>query len=333
MKGHRILNSGSKKGIIEMGTQRTVDRAAATQLIIDLPTHTQAKGPAASSEGIHTNLRAIETGSQVVHNGLLTYPLAENTTGHGLHLRIDPARPPPNTAYRHVQTSPRMTHEGRPGIGVGTIILVTNLAIDTTVQTTRRHIVTTVPKVIHGGRHMITGLGLLLPLCLDPPEWIMLHLLLALMTHHMASTPLRRHPQTRLPHPLQNDPYLQNINRYPSLFLRRSQLLRSSAGPLHRLILFSPPKLSQRLNQAPPINLPHHHRNGWIGRDVLARKRSWLTTARSQDVAQFRIMTLRPNWGKEHLGKSCTPTRHFPLTTFAARYIRQSRKPQERSSP
>lgn len=259
MKGHRIQSSGFKKGISGTVTRRTVDRAAATQPIIDLLTHTQAKGAAASSEAIHMNLRTIENGSQVVRNGLPTSPLAEIMTGHGLHLRIDPVRPPPSTAYRHARTSPRMTCGGRLGIGVETIILVTNLVTDTTVQTTCHRTVTTALKEIHGGRLMITDRGLLPPLRLDPLEWIILHLLLAFpMMHRTASTPLRRHPQTHLLHPLQNDPCLWSTSRYPSLFLPKNQSLPSSADPLRRSILFSPPILSQRLNQAPPISSLHH---------------------------------------------------------------------------
>ena len=259
MKDHRTLKAGYKRGISETGTQRTVDRAAATQPIIDLPTLTLVKGAAASSRAIHTNLRTIGIGSRVVHNGLLIFLLAETMIGHGLHLRIDPVRPPPSTAYRHARTSPRMTCGGRLGIGVETIILVTNLVTDTTVQTTCHRTVTTALKEIHGGRLMITDRGLLPPLRLDPLEWIILHLLLAFpMMHRTASTPLRRHPQTHLLHPLQNDPCLWSTSRYPSLFLPKNQSLPSSADPLRRSILFSPPILSQRLNQAPPISSLHH---------------------------------------------------------------------------
>ena len=334
MKGHRTLNSGSKRGISEMVTQRTVDRAAATRPIIDLPTRTQARDAPVSSEATHTNLRMIETGSQVVYNGPLTFPLAETMTGRGPHLRIDPARPPPSTACRRVQTSPHMMHGGRPGIEAETIILVTNLVTDTTVQMTRYRIVMTAPKEIHGDPHTTTGRGPLRPLCLDPPEWIMSHLLLALlMTHRTASTLLRRHRQTRPLRPLQNDLCLRSTNRYPSLFLRKSQLLPGSAGPLRRLILLSPPKLSQRLNQAPPISLRRHHRNGRNGCDGLVRKRSWLTAARSRDVAQSRIMTLRPNWEKERSGKSFTLMRYSHLTVRPVRYIRQFRKLLGRSLP
>ena len=157
-----------------MDIQRTVDRAPATQPIIDLPTHTRAKGAAVSSEAIHTNLRTIETGSQVVHSGLLISPLVETTTGRGLHLRIDPARPPPSTAYRHAQTSPRMTYGGRLGIGAETTILATNIVTDTTVQMTCHRTVTTVLRETRGGRHTTTGRGLLRPIRLDPLEWTML---------------------------------------------------------------------------------------------------------------------------------------------------------------
>jgi len=173
MKGHRIPNSDFKKGISKPDTQRNVDRAAAIQPIIDLPILTLAKGAAVSSEAIHTNLRTIETGSQVVHNGLLISLLAETMIGHGLHLRIDPARPPPSTVYPHVRISPLMICGGRPGIGVETIIPVTSLVIDTA-RMTRRCTVTTASKVIHGGRHMITDRGPLPLLLLDPLEWIML---------------------------------------------------------------------------------------------------------------------------------------------------------------
>jgi hypothetical protein len=242
-----------------MDTQRIVDRAAATPPIIDLPTLTPAKGAAVSSEAIHTNLRTIETGSQVVHNGLLIPLLAGTTIELGLHLRTDPARPPPNTVYRHVRISLLMTYGGRPGIGVETIIPVTSLVTDTA-QTTCRHTVMTASKEIHGGRHMITGRGLLRPLLLGPLEWIMLQLLLALlMTHRMACIPLHRPLQTPLLHPPQNDPCPQSINRYPSPFLRRSRSLLSSAGLLHRLILLRPPKMCQRLTQALQISFYNHH--------------------------------------------------------------------------
>jgi len=301
-KGHRTLNSGFKRGILKTDTQRTVDRVAATQLIIDPPTLTLAKGVAVSSEVIHTNLRTIGTGSQVVHKGLPISPLAGTTIGHGLHLQIDPARLPPSTVYHHAQTSPRTTYGGRPGIGAETTILVTNLVTDTTVQTTCRRIVTTAPKEIRGGHPMTTGRGPL-PLRLDPLEWIMLQLL-ALMMHRTVSTPLHRRLQTPLPHPPQNDPYLQSINRYPFPFLQRNHLLPSSADPLHRLIPLRPPKTSRKLNQALPISLSHHNRNVPNGRDALVKKRSWRTAARSRDAAQSTIMTLRPSWGKERLGKS-----------------------------
>jgi hypothetical protein len=292
---------------------------AATQPIIDLPTRTRVKGVAVSSEATHTNLRTIETGSQVVHNGLLISPLAETTTERGLHLRIDPARPPPSTVYHHVQTFPRMTHGGRLGIGAETTILVTNPVTDTTARTTFRPIVTTALKEIRGGHHTITDRGLLRPLRLDLLEWITLQLPPALlMMHRSVSTPLPRHPRTRLPHPLQNGPYLRNINRYLSPFLRESQLLPSSVGPLHRLILPRPPRLSQRLNQAPPPNLPHHCQSVRNGRDALVRKRSWLMTTRSQDVAQFMIMTLRPSWEKERLGKRLSSTRYFSSDRFSS---------------
>ena len=163
MKGHRILNLDSKKEISRTDTRRTVDRAAATQPIIDLPTLTLARGAAVASGAIHTNLRTIGTGGRVVHSGLLIFLLVETMIGHGPHLRTDPARPPPSTVYRHGRISPLMTYGGRPGIGVETIIPATRLVIDTA-QTTRRRTVTTASKEIHGGRRMITGRGLLRPL-------------------------------------------------------------------------------------------------------------------------------------------------------------------------
>jgi len=334
MKGHRILNLDSKKEISRTDTQRTVDRAAATQPIIDPPTLTLAKGAAVSSEAIHTNLRTIETGSQVVHNGLLIFLLAETMIGHGLHLRIDPARPPPSTVYRHGRISPLMTYGGRPGIGVETIIPATRLAIDTAQMTCRRT-VTTGSKEIHGGRHMIVGRGLLRPLLLDPLEWIMLQLLLALpMMHRMACTPLHHHPQTPLLRPLRNDPCLQSVNRYPSPFLRRNRSLPSSAGPLHRLIPLRLPKTHQGLTQALQISLRDHHRSVQSARDALGRKRSWLTAVRSQDVVRFMTMTLQPSWGKERLGRNSSFDATFSaLTVFPVRYTRRSRKLRERSLP
>ena len=336
-KGHQTLNSDFKKGISKVDIRRTADRAVATQPIIELPTRTRAKGAPVGSEAIPMNLRMIETGSQAVHNDPLIHLFAATTRGLGPHLRIDPARPPPSIAYPHVPTSPHTTCGERLGIGAETTILVISLVIDTTVQTTRRRIVMTAPKEIHGGHHTITGPGLLPPIRLDLLEWIMLQLLLALlMMHRTVSIPLHRHPQTRLPHPLRNDPCLQSINRYLSPFLQKSQSLPSSLGPLHRLILLRPPELSQSLTQEPPISLPNRQRNVRNGRDALVRKRSWLTTAPSQDVAQSTIMTSRPNWGKERLGKRFTLTRRFPLTLFfffLARCIKRSKKPQERSSP
>ena len=295
MKGLRILNSDSKKGISKMDTQRTVDRAAATQPIIDLPTFTLATGAAVGSGAIHTNLRTIETGSQVVHNGLLISLLAETTIGHGLHLRIDPAQPPPNTVYRHVQISLHMTYGGRPGIGVEITIPVTSLVTGTTVQTTCRRIVTTAPMEIHGDRRTITGRGLLRLLRLDHLEWIMLQLLVPLMMHHTVCTLHRHHPQIPLLHPLQNVRCLQSINRYPFPCLRRNQSLPSSAGPLHHSILLRPPKTSPRLTQVLQISLPRHHRSIHNGRDAPVRKRSWPMAAHSQDVAQFTTTTLQPS--------------------------------------
>ena len=249
MKGRRILNSGSKKVISKMATQRTADRAAAIHHIIDLPTLTLAKGAAVRSEAIHTNLRTIETGSRVVDSDPLIFLLAENTRGHGLHLRTDPARPPPNTVYRHVRISLLTTCGGQPGIGVVIIILATSLATDTTVQMTHPRIVTTAPKEIHGGHHMIIGQGHPHPLLLDPLEWTMLQLLLALTVFPMACTPLLHHPQTPLPLPLRNDPCLLSISRYLSPFPRRSRRPPSSAGPPHRSILRWPPRMYQRLTQ------------------------------------------------------------------------------------
>ena len=258
------------------------------------------------------NLRTIETGSQVVHNGLLILPLAGITIGHGLRLRIDPVRPPPSIVYRHVQISPRMTCGGRPGIGVETTIPVTDLVIDTTVRTTCRRTVTTAPKEIRGGRRMNTGHGPL-RLLRDPLGLITLQLLALRMMRRTAFTPLHRHHQTPLLHPLPNDLYHQNANQYPSPFLQRSQSPPNSAGPLYRLILLGPPKTSQKLIQVLRGNLPHHHRNVQNGYDVLVRRRSWLTAARSQDVARFMTMTLQQSWEKGRLGKTSSFTWNFLL--------------------
>ena len=54
-------------------------------------------------------------------------------------------------------------------------------------------------------------------------------------------------------------------------------------------------------------------------------------TTRSQDVAQFMIMTLQPSWEKERLGKRLSSTPYFPLTVFLVKYTKRSRELQERS--
>jgi serine/threonine protein kinase len=41
-------------------------------------------------------------------------------------------------------------------------------------------------------------------------------------------------------------------------------------------------------------------------------------TTRSQDVAQFMIMTLRPSWEKERLGKRLSSTRYFSSDRFSS---------------
>lgn len=279
------------------------------------------------------NLRTIETGSLVVHNALL---IAETTKGHGLHLRIDPARPPPSIVCRHVQISPRTTYGDLLGIGEEITILVTNLVTDTTVQMTCRHFVTTVPKGIRGGLHMSTVRDLLRPLRLDLLEWIMLqHLHILPTMRRTASIPHHRHPQTPLPLPLQNDPCPRSINQYPSSSLQRNQSPPISVGHLRRLIPRTSPRTPQRQNQGFPVSLPrhYHHRNVQNERDVPVRKRRWLTVAHSQVAAQFTIMTLRPSWEKERLGKNFASTPRLHPDHPPVRFIKRFRKVRGTSLP
>lgn len=299
-------------GIPETGTRRTVDLAAATQPIIGLPTLTLMKGVAVSSEAIHTNLLTIETGNRVVHNGPMT---AETTIGHGLLFQIDLARLPLNIVYPHVRTSPHMTYGGRPGIGEGIIILATKFVTDTTVQTTRSRFVTTVPKEIHGGPHMITDHGLLHPLLLELLRWITLRPPLALPTmRRTASIPPHHHPQTLHLLHLQNDPCPQNINQYFSPFLQRSLSLPNLVGLHRRLMLRLPPKPYQRRNRMFSINLFHHRRHVQNVRDVLVKRRDWLTAIPSPAVGRFTTTKLLPNWGRARL----------------VRFTKRYRRPQER---
>lgn len=271
MKGRRTLKSGCRKGISETDIQRTADRAAATHPIIGLHTLTLVKGAVVNTGVIHTNLRTIVNGSLVAHNGLL---IAETTIGHGLRLQIDLARPPLSTVCHHVQISPRMTREGQPGIGEGSITLATNLVTDITVQTTFRQYVMTDLREIRGGLHTSTDRDPLRPLHFDLLGWIMLQLLFVLTMRRLASIPLHRRPQTPHLHPLQNDPYPQNINLSLSRFLRRNRSLPSSAGLPQCWILNGPLRTYQSLNQELSTSLPHHNRNVRTGRGALVRKRS-----------------------------------------------------------
>lgn len=204
MKDHRTLKVGYKKGISETVTQRTADREAAIQLIIDLLTRILVKNVAASSKVILMNPHTIETGNPVVHSDPR---IAETLTGHDPHLQIDLVLPPLSTVCHRVRIFPRMTNGGRPGIGEGTTILAINLVTDTTAPTTCRHFVTTVPREIRGGRRMSTDHGPLHLFRLDLLERTMLQLLALPSMRRTVSIPLRHLPQTPLLLLLQNHPY------------------------------------------------------------------------------------------------------------------------------
>lgn len=314
MRGHRTLKAGYKRGISKTGIQRTTDHAAATQPTIDLPTLTLVKGGVVSSEAIHTNLRMIETGSQVVHSVPL---IVETMIELAPLLQIDPVRPPLSIVCHHVQISPHMTRGGQRGIGREITTLATTLVTDTTARTTCRQFVMTAPKEIHGDRRMITGRDLLPPLRLDLLELIMFQLLPVPPTKpRTASIPRHRHPQTPLRRPLQNDRYPQSISQYPSPSLQKNRLLPSLVAPRHPSILHRSSKMSQRLSQALPISLPLLHRSVQSVRGALVRKRSWHTVTRSRVVARSTIMKLRPSWERERLGESPASTHNFTLTTL-----------------